>query len=91
MAALTGRDTHEFTAAAGTRVHAAVPGRTSVREVVCLPGLGCSHRYYLPLAPQLAPAVRVVAVDLPGFGRTPCPVGRWTCGVCPGRWPTGWL
>ncbi|MDH6466278.1 pimeloyl-ACP methyl ester carboxylesterase [Micromonospora sp. A200] len=35
-----------------------------------MPGLGCSHRYFLPLSRRLAPQARVVAVDLPGFGRT---------------------
>ncbi|WP_188186857.1 alpha/beta fold hydrolase [Nonomuraea sp. SYSU D8015] len=61
---------HEFTAAAGTRVHAAVLGSASALEVVCVHGLGCSHRYFLPLARCLAPAYRVVVPDLPGFGRT---------------------
>ncbi|QIJ65440.1 alpha/beta fold hydrolase [Streptomyces sp. JB150] len=61
---------HEFTAAAGTRVHAAVLGPRDAPEVVCVHGLGCSHRYWLPFARALAPRLRTVAVDLPGFGRT---------------------
>ncbi len=36
-------------------------------------GLGCSHGYFLPVARQLAGSARVVAPDLPGFGRTPGP------------------
>lgn len=63
----------EFTEVAGTRVHAAVLGQEGAPEVVCVPGLGCSHRYFLPLARLLAPGARVAAVDLPGFGRTPGP------------------
>lgn len=63
----------EFTAAAGTLVHAGVLGTAGAPEVVCVPGLGCSHRYFLPLARRLAPEARVSAVDLPGFGRTPGP------------------
>lgn len=63
----------EFTEVAGQRVHAAVLGPAGAPEVVCVPGLGCSHRYFLPLARCLAPRVRVTAVDLPGFGRTPGP------------------
>ncbi|MBB2911476.1 pimeloyl-ACP methyl ester carboxylesterase [Streptosporangium becharense] len=68
-----GWDGREVTAVAGTRMHAAVLGPASAPEVVCVHGLGCSHRYFLPLAGCLAPASRVVAVDLPGFGRTPGP------------------
>ncbi|WP_307849511.1 alpha/beta fold hydrolase [Qaidamihabitans albus] len=63
----------EFTAAAGTRVHAAVSGPPGAPEVVCVHGLGCSHRYFLPLAKELATTMRVSAPDLPGFGRTPGP------------------
>jgi pimeloyl-ACP methyl ester carboxylesterase len=67
------RFTSEFTAAAGTLVHAGVLGRTGAPNVVCVHGLGCSHRYFRPLARRLAPDARVSAVDLPGFGRTPGP------------------
>ncbi|AYN38242.1 alpha/beta hydrolase [Streptomyces dangxiongensis] len=66
-------DSHEFTAAAGTRVHAAALGPYDAPEVVCVHGLGCSYRYWLPFARALAPRTRTVAVDLPGFGRTPGP------------------
>ncbi|MQA17013.1 MAG: alpha/beta fold hydrolase [Pseudonocardiaceae bacterium] len=63
----------EFTVAARTRVHAAVLGRADAPPIVCVHGLGCSHRYFLPLARQLSHRFRVAAVDLPGFGRTPGP------------------
>ncbi|MEW9549794.1 alpha/beta fold hydrolase [Nonomuraea sp. NPDC050783] len=62
---------HELTRAAGVRFHAALLGDAAAPEVVCVHGLGCSHRYFLPLARRLAPGLRVVAPDLPGFGRTP--------------------
>lgn len=67
---LTGWTSSEFTSAAGTWMHAAGLGPPEATEVVCVHGLGCSHRYFLPLARQLAPRLRVVAVDLPGFGRS---------------------
>ena len=70
MGPLTRWDTHEFTAAAGTRVHAALLGPADAPTVVCVHGLGCSHRYFLPLARALHGDARVVAPDLPGFGRT---------------------
>ncbi|WP_433540016.1 alpha/beta fold hydrolase [Streptosporangium sandarakinum] len=69
----SGWDGREVTAVAGIPMYAAVLGPASAPEVVCVHGLGCSHRYFLPLARHLAPASRVVAVDLPGFGRTPGP------------------
>ncbi len=72
-AATKGWDRAEVTSVAGTRVHAAVLGPSRGRTVVCVHGLGCSHRYFLPVARHLAPAVTVVAPDLPGFGRTPGP------------------
>lgn len=42
-------------------------------EVVCVHGLGMSHRTFVPFARALAPRRRVIAVDLPGFGRSPRP------------------
>jgi 2-hydroxy-6-oxonona-2,4-dienedioate hydrolase len=59
---------HEYTVIGGRRMHAAVLGPPTAAEVVCVPGLGVSHRYYLRLARELSPGVRTVAVDLPGFG-----------------------
>lgn len=64
---------HECTVVAGWRMHAAAFGPTGGRELVCVPGLGVSHRYYLRLARALAPGIRTVAVDLPGFGRSSGP------------------
>ncbi|WP_027930077.1 alpha/beta fold hydrolase [Amycolatopsis thermoflava] len=65
--------THQFIGAAGTRIHAEVTGPARAPEVVCVHGLGCSHRYFRPLARTLGERLRVSAPDLPGFGRTPGP------------------
>jgi pimeloyl-ACP methyl ester carboxylesterase len=45
--------------------------------VVCVHGLGGSHRNWVGLAPLLTPVARVLALDLAGHGRTP-PAGRGT-------------
>lgn len=63
----------EWTPAAGTRMYAAVWGRDGAPTVVCVHGLGVSHRYFLPFGSVLADRAQVVAPDLPGFGRTPGP------------------
>lgn len=39
---MSGWDAHEFTAAAGTRVHAALLGPSGAPEVARVHGLGCS-------------------------------------------------
>lgn len=70
MGAVTGWDGHEHVPAAGTRVHCAVHGPPDAPQVVCVHGVGVSHHYFLPVARALARDARIVAVDLPGFGRT---------------------
>ncbi len=56
-------------------MHAAVlgPPDGTHATVVCVHGLGCSHRYFGPFARRLATDAEVAAPDLPGFGRTPDP------------------
>jgi pimeloyl-ACP methyl ester carboxylesterase len=54
-------------------MHGAVLGAPGRPVVVCVHGLGCSHRYFAPLASRLSPDASVAAPDLPGFGRTPGP------------------
>ena len=44
-----------------------------VPAVVCVHGLGVSGRYFTPLIRRLAPHTRVLAPDLPGFGRSSNP------------------
>jgi pimeloyl-ACP methyl ester carboxylesterase len=73
MGALNSWGRAEFTDAGDTRMHAALLGTPGRPVVVCVHGLGCSHRYFRPLARCLAPHATVVAPDLPGFGRTPGP------------------
>ncbi|WP_308283356.1 alpha/beta fold hydrolase [Pseudonocardia nigra] len=70
MGPLNGWDDSEHTAAAGTRVHAGLLGPPEAPALVCVHGLGCSHRYFLPVARALRRDARVAAPDLPGFGRT---------------------
>lgn len=64
---------HEYAMVGGRRMHAAVVGPCTAPEVVCVPGLGVSHRYYLRLGRSLDPGARTVALDLPGFGRSDGP------------------
>ncbi len=60
-------------AVGGAPVFSVELGPSGGATVVCVHGLGCSSAYFGPLARALAPHVRVVAMDLPGFGRTPGP------------------
>src|SRR5206468_1397876 len=55
-----------------TSIGESVPG---VPDVVCVHGLGVSGRYFTPLMRLLAPHTRVLAPDLPGFGRSSNPRG----------------
>jgi pimeloyl-ACP methyl ester carboxylesterase len=45
--------------------------RTDDPVIVCIHGLGGSHVNWIAVEPALARRARVLAVDLPGFGRTP--------------------
>jgi pimeloyl-ACP methyl ester carboxylesterase len=55
-------------------MHAAVvAGPPGSPQVVGVPGLGCSYRYFRPLARALAPTATTAVPDLPGFGRSPGP------------------
>lgn len=54
MVAVSGWGQTELTAAARTRIHAALLGPPDAADIVCVHGLGCSHRYFLPLARQLS-------------------------------------
>lgn len=43
--------------------------------IILLHGLGASSRWWFPLFPELTSAqLRIIAPDLPGFGRTPGPI-----------------
>jgi pimeloyl-ACP methyl ester carboxylesterase len=45
------------------------------RPLVLLHGAGSSSRVWLPVIDRLAVQRRVIALDFPGFGRTPAPAG----------------
>ena len=62
----------EWTDIEGLRLHARVGGAGADR-VVLVHGIAVSSRYMIPLARELAGAVGVAAVDLPGFGRSARP------------------
>lgn len=64
-------DGHEVTVVNGLEVHAAVHGPPGAPTIVCVHGLGSSHRYFWPFARAAAGPARVVAIDLPGFGSSP--------------------
>ncbi len=62
----------------------------SETTVVCLHGLGGSHLSWLQVAPGLAGLGRVLAPDLPGFGRSP-KTGRPTRLMDSRRWVSRFL
>ncbi|TWI52363.1 pimeloyl-ACP methyl ester carboxylesterase [Pseudomonas duriflava] len=73
-------------ASLGIRMHARAwfgsPEAFGGLPVVLLHGLGFSSRYMVPLGRRLAEqGYDVIAPDLPGFGRSPRPVGM--------KWPAG--
>jgi pimeloyl-ACP methyl ester carboxylesterase len=43
------------------------------QSVVFVHGIGVSSRYFIPFAEQLAGEYHVIAIDLPGYGKTPKP------------------
>jgi pimeloyl-ACP methyl ester carboxylesterase len=62
-------------------MHARVwDGRSSL-PLILVAGLGVSSRYWVPLGRRLAGEFRILAPDLPGFGRSPKPPGA--------PWPGG--
>jgi pimeloyl-ACP methyl ester carboxylesterase len=59
-------------------VSAVVAGPRSAAPLLLLHGLGATKASWLPIVPQLAANHRVVAVDLPGFGASSKPNGRYS-------------
>ena len=71
-----GRLTSTWTMVNGLSLHARVPvdpAPAGSPVVILVHGLGVSSRYMAPTARRLAPAYRVYAPDLPGFGRSAKP------------------
>ena len=48
------------------------------KPIVLVHGLGASLDVWAGVIPQLAPKYRVLAFDIPGFGDSPAPTGRFT-------------
>jgi pimeloyl-ACP methyl ester carboxylesterase len=61
----------------GSRISALVAGSADAEPLVLLHGLGATKSSWLPVVPALARHHRVIAVDLPGFGASAKPRGRY--------------
>ncbi|HEX2057592.1 MAG TPA: alpha/beta fold hydrolase [Actinomycetota bacterium] len=59
------------------KVSRLVAGDPDAPPVLLLHGLGASKASWLTVVPQLARRYRVIAIDLPGFGSTSKPRGRY--------------
>lgn len=66
----------------GQPVHLVEAGTDVARNdrpvIVLVHGIGVSNWYFRPLMRQLADEYHVVAIDLPGFGRSPVPGRRYS-------------
>ena len=60
-----------------TRISTLITGPKDAPPLVLLHGLGASKASWLPVVPQLASRYRILAVDLPGFGASSKPRGRY--------------
>ncbi|MEA2499692.1 MAG: hypothetical protein QOH26_2097 [Actinomycetota bacterium] len=60
-----------------TRISTLITGPKDAPPLVLLHGLGASKASWLPVVPQLANHYRILAVDLPGFGASSKPRGRY--------------
>lgn len=75
----TGRLVSTWVPVQGLRMHARTSAATppaAAPTLVLVHGVAASSRYLLPLAERLTPRVRVFVPDLPGYGKSDCPVGR---------------
>ena len=61
----------------GIEMSALCGGDRSAPPLVLLHGLGANKASWLPVVPDLASRYRVIAVDLPGFGASSKPRGRY--------------
>ena len=76
-----GRPVSQWVTVNGLLMHSRVSRGAAAADaptIVLVHGLGMSSRYMEPLLHQLGPHARVVAVDLPGYGRSASPGRRLT-------------
>lgn len=65
----------------GVTMHARAWDGRSALPLILVAGLGVSSRYWVPFGRRLAGQFRILAPDLPGFGRSPKPPGvPWPAG-----------
>lgn len=60
-----------------TKVSTLITGSKDAPPLVLIHGLGASKASWLPIVPRLARDYRILAVDLPGFGASSKPRGRY--------------
>ena len=74
----------EFKIGRGMCISALVAGPEDAEPLLLLHGLGATKASWLTVLPQLARHFKVIVIDLPGFGRSSKPIGRydsaWFCG-----------
>ena len=61
----------------GVHISALMMGDPAAEPLVLIHGLGASKASWLPVVPQLARRYRVIVPDLPGFGASSKPRGRY--------------
>jgi pimeloyl-ACP methyl ester carboxylesterase len=64
----------------GNRISALVAGDPDAPPLMMLHGLGATKSSWLPVVPALAKNYRVIVPDLPGFGSSSKPRGRYDAG-----------
>jgi pimeloyl-ACP methyl ester carboxylesterase len=61
----------------GPRISTLFAGDENAEPLVLIHGLGATKASWLTIVPQLAKRFRVIAIDLPGFGASDKPMGRY--------------
>ena len=61
----------------GNRISALIAGDDKAPPLLLIHGLGATKSSWLPIVPALARGHRVIALDLPGFGSSSKPRGRY--------------
>lgn len=63
-------------------IHTLQDGDESLPALLCLHGWPTNAELYRHLIPVLAPHRRVIAIDLPGYGKSDAPPGRYSFRFC---------